>query len=123
LWFVTIIACNHLIEYLAVGALGARTNQALNFFAILENDQGRDALDTKLTGPLGVFVGVDFGDGELALVCLGQIFERLRDGAAGAAPGRPEIDNDGRIRLQNGVFKFGVSYMDRRCHDGNLPLS
>ena len=41
---------------------------------------------------------------DLALVLDGQFIDDGRDHAARAAPGRPEVDEDGDVGLEDGVF-------------------
>jgi hypothetical protein len=61
---------------------------------------------------LRVFVDIDLGDGQLAVIFAGELFERGRDHAAWAAPFRPEIHNDRHFGVENVSLKALIGNFD-----------
>ena len=72
-----------------------RADELVDDPAVLEGLDGRDALDAEARGELRVGVGVDLGQDDLALALGGRLLEQRRELAAGPAPLRPEVDDDG----------------------------
>ena len=64
----------------------------------------------------GALVGVQFADVGLAFVFGRQRFNRRGQHAARPAPRSPEVDQDGRIALQNRGIPGGVSDVQRVAH-------
>ncbi len=60
-------------------------------------------------------VGVDFGEAQLARVVADDLLENRPEGLAWAAPGRPEIDEDGR--RQRGLNDVGFEIVLCRVED------
>ena len=76
---------------------GLRAHEAVDRLAVDEGIDGGQRLDAELLGDGGVLVRVHLGEADLAL---GRAHHLLDDGgelAAGAAPGRPEIDQHGAV--------------------------
>src|SRR5918997_1483246 len=65
--------------------------------AVLERLDGRDALDAEGSGHARVGVRVDLGQRDLALAGGDRLLEHGGQHPAGAAPGGPEVDDDGQL--------------------------
>ena len=80
--------------------LGRGADLARGELAVLEQHQRRDRHDAVLRRRRRVLVDVELDDLDLAAERAGDLLERRRDHAAGAAPFGPEIDHDrlGRLR-------------------------
>src|SRR5690606_24242588 len=76
--------------------------------AVLEQHQGGNAADAILGCAVGVFVDVQLGDGEAALVLGGGFVEQGGDHFAGATPFGPVVDQDGQIGLEHVAGKGRV---------------
>ena len=76
-----------------------RAIEHVDHFAIFEHHNGRDAADTKPGAKLTFRFGVDFHKTHLPATLFRDIFKDRREATAGAAPWRPEIDNDRQIVL------------------------
>ncbi len=74
--------------------LGAHTDETVDHFAITENMQRGYRADVVLGGKFGMSVDIDFRDDGATFAFGGDFVERWLHHAAGAAPGRPEIDDD-----------------------------
>ena len=68
------------------------TNNGVNFLAALEHHQGGDAADPVLACNVGVFVGVELEDFDLAFEFLRELVNNRSNHAAGATPGSPEVN-------------------------------
>src|SRR6266571_525397 len=83
--------------------LGLRmvANDTVGLTAVLEQDHRRDRADAE--APSGDRVGIDIelGDTDLLALLAGDLFEDRRDHATRAAPRRPEVDEHGRLRLED----------------------
>jgi hypothetical protein len=69
-----------------------------------------------------VVVGVELGDGDLAVVVFGELFHDGGDALAGAAPGGPGVDDDVGVLLDE-LGEVGVRDVDGlrgRGHRGLL---
>src|SRR3954468_18860821 len=75
--------------------LRRRADQLIRDLAVLEEEQGGDAHHVVLLRDILMRVDVELADLQLALVFGGELVDERRDGAAGPAPGGPEIDQDG----------------------------
>ena len=85
-----------------------------------EEDRGRDREDAEARRSLDVLVDVQLREGDLALVLMLQLRKDGLDGAAGAAPGRPEVDDDGLARLEHVPLEARVGDL---AHGYSLPVS
>jgi len=82
--------------------------EAVYEFGVFENQEGGDGVDAKCAGRGGVLVGVELGD-EVAACGFGrELIEHGGDGAAGAAPWGPAIDEDGDRGGFEGLLKGGI---------------
>ena len=74
----------------------------------------RDGPDPELAGHVGIAVDIDLGQHELAAILMGQLLEDRAEHPAGAAPWRPEIDDngDGRGSLEDLSNKGLRSHVD-----------
>ena len=81
------------------GGLALHADQAVDFLAVLEEDERGDAHHAQRDGGVGVFVDVELAEGHAARVLLGQRFEHGRGHAAGAAPGSPEVDQRKTVQV------------------------
>ena len=89
-----VLAGQVLVEELAQFSLGQRTHEAVHRLAPLHQDAGRDALDAEGAGQLLLVVGIDLDQLEAAFISDLQLFQDRAERLAGAAPGRPEIDQN-----------------------------
>src|SRR6478672_7197586 len=67
---------------------------------VLEEQQGRDREHLVLGGGLLVLVDVEAEDGQVLALGVHLLQHRVHD-PAGAAPGSPEVDENGPVGLQN----------------------
>ena len=67
---------------------------------VLEEDQGRDREDLVLGGGLLVLVDVDADDPQVLALSVNLLQDRVDD-AAGTAPGRPEVNQNGAVGLED----------------------
>ena len=74
-------------------------------------------------GEARVRVDVALADAELALVVLGQRFDVGGDGAAGGAPGGPEVHEHRDLRVQDLGFEVGVGHLDHVLAGHADPLA
>src|SRR5690606_36827252 len=81
-----------------------------------EHHQGRNRTDAQGSGQLGLFFGVDLGEGDVRMLPGGG-FEGRAELAAGAAPGRPEIDDQGLGGLGGGLEGVLGEFDD--AHEGS----
>ncbi len=73
--------------------------------AFVEDHEGGDAAYAEFGRHVAVFVHVEFGDLQFAVVGSSELVQRWGDGFAGAAPFSPEIDQDGLVGLQDVGFE------------------
>src|SRR5262245_60142552 len=66
---------------------------------MMEQDHGRDALDTEASGELLLFIGVDLGEAHPGFELARRLLELRRHRLAGSAPWRPEVDQQGNVAL------------------------
>ena len=76
--------------------------------AVLEQHQGRDRHDAEFRRRARVLIDIELDDLDLAVERLGNLFQRRRDHAAGAAPLRPEIHDHGLARLEHVLLERRV---------------
>ena len=76
-------------------------------FAVLVDEHRRDAANVVFGGDGGIFVHVVLGDHGAAVELFGSSVKRRGEHAAGAAPGGPEVDEDGLVgHVLHGVLKL-----------------
>ena len=68
------------------------TNNGVNFLPTFEHHQSGDAADPVLAGDVGVLVGVELEDFDLAFEFLGDLVNNRSHHAARATPGSPEVN-------------------------------
>src|SRR5437879_2917934 len=109
---------NMLVESLGDGFFGTVAYELLDHLASLEHKQRGDAGDFVAHGSGAVGVDVHFADGDFALIVLGELLDDGSDGAAGAAPGCPEVYQYGLFRFQNIRVEVCVGHFDDSvaCH-------
>src|SRR2546423_12561541 len=101
-------ALEGLLQELRDVGLRVGADEAAHRLTALEEDQGRDAAHAELRGVLLVAVGVDLVELDLAGVLAGELLDDRRNRFAGLAPGRPEIDEDRLVRLENLLLEGGI---------------
>ena len=83
------------LEEFAHSSERQRTHEFIDHSATAEQFDGRNAADLKLLRQVLVFVGVHLDDLDLAFLLAGDLLEHRPKRAARAAPGGPEVDQDG----------------------------
>ena len=84
-----------LVDDLLERVLVGEADDLFDHLAALEEQQGGNPTDVELEGGVRVLVDVQLADQDLAVVVAGQFVDRRRQPAAGAAPFRPEINENG----------------------------
>lgn len=74
-------------------------------FAVLVNEDGRDAADAVFGGNLVAFINVVLGNDNLAGVGVGSFLKKRAEHTAGGAPRSPEVNKHG---LVGNLLDFGV---------------
>jgi len=82
-------------------AFALEADDLLGNLALAENQQCGYRAYAVFGGEVLVIVNVHLADADAAIVLVGQFIKDRRDHFAGAAPFRPEINEDGNGRLQN----------------------
>ena len=98
----------HALDVLGDHRLGPRADDGLHQLAARVEVQRRDRHDAVVARDLRVLVGVDLDDLDAARVLRRELLEHGGDHAARAAPGRPEVDDDGDLRLEDLGLEGGV---------------
>src|SRR5437868_5217034 len=90
----------------------------------LEDEHGRHGADAVGHRRFRVLIDIDFADDGTALIFIRKFFDDRRDHAAGATPGRREIDEGWLITLEHVALEGGVGKM-KRCfgHGGGHSVS
>ena len=88
----------HLTDEVLERGLGQRARLREHDDVLAEDHQGRDRLDAERTGELLLRLGVDLGEHEVGVRRRG-LLEHGRELPARAAPGRPEVDQDGVVSV------------------------
>ena len=101
--------------------LGRKPDDLADRLATLEDQQRRDRADPVLTGGHRVLVGVELHELDAAVVLLGEFLDDRRDHAAGAAPGRPEVDQHRVVVLDHIQVERGVGRVSGHRHDMHFP--
>src|SRR5919204_6918062 len=78
-----------------------RADERLAGLAALEEDDARDREDVVARGRRGVLVDVQLRELDATPVLGRKLLEHRMDGAARAAPRRPEVDDDGLLRSED----------------------
>ena len=95
-------------------------DDGLDRLAALEEDHRRDREHLEVRRRLLVLVDVQLHDAQIGALG-GDLLEHRRDHAAGAAPGRPEVDEHGGLGLDHLGLEVGVcDFVQRACHRGLL---
>ena len=74
-------------------------------FAVLVNEDGRDAADAVFGGNLVAFINVVLGNDNLTGVGVGSFLKKRAEHTAGGAPRSPEVNKHG---LVGNLLDFGV---------------
>jgi hypothetical protein len=102
-------------------ALGDRAHELRHRLAVLEGDDVGDRTDAEGLRELLVVVGVDLHELHAPRVVLGHLLEDRRERAAGPAPGRPEVGDDGSgLR---GFEHLALKRGGRDVHPANVRLN
>ena len=101
----------------AQGCLGNRADDGVNFLAALEHHQRWNTANAVLAGDVGVLVGVEFEDLDLAVEFLCDFFDNRSNHATRTTPGSPEVDQHRYVALQHVLFEGGVGYS---CGAGHM---
>ena len=111
------------VRYISLRGSEAPTGQWLSEqrdlardFATLEDEQRGDRADAVLAGDARVLVRVQLYELHTAVVLAGQLLHDRSDHAAGAAPRRPEVDQDGRVVVDDVGLKGRVGGVGRVSH-------
>ena len=83
---------------------------ARGHLAVLEDHQRRDRHDAVFRGGVRAFVDIELDDLDLVAERAGNLVQRRRDHAAGAAPFRPEIDDNRAAGLENFALEGRVRH-------------
>src|SRR5437764_1146598 len=91
---------------------------AARLLAALEDEDAWNAGHAVLGGDVVGVIDVEFADLDPAGIARRQLVNRRRQGATGAAPRRPEIDDDGDITLHHFLLPViaGKFHDVRTCH-------
>src|ERR1700675_2389161 len=76
---------------------------------ILEEENGRNALDPESSRGLSVLIHIQFGDSDPSLILDRQFFKDGGNHPAGTAPLGPEIDQDQSLPFDDPLVKVLVS--------------
>lgn len=92
--------------------LGSQADDCLRNRTVLEDENCRNRADFEFARDLAVIVDVHFADLDCVAQFLGQLLEDWSNGFTWAAPGRPEVNDDGNRCVADGGFeartiKFG----------------
>ncbi len=102
-------------------ALRNGAHEAVHRLAVLEGDDRRDGLDAELPGHRRMLVDVHLHQPDLAARLRDDLLQSRLQLLAGAAPGRPEIDEHGlvsRVLDHVGREALGRHVLDRRRRGG-----
>src|SRR5204862_6318241 len=97
-----------------------RADHGLLRLTVLEEDRGRDREDAVARRVLRVLVDVHLGEKDLVLVAR-ELLEDRRDGPARAAPGSPEVDDDGLRGLEDLLLERVVGDLLHPGHSTGGP--
>ncbi len=113
---------DHLIKELSDRLWRLGANKLADDLPVTNANHKWNTLGPQCRCHLWVFIDVDFDELELAIVFGFQIVEHWPELAAGAAPGRPEIDNHGYFlrAFDDPGFKLGIGNIN--WHSGTPSL-
>jgi hypothetical protein len=105
-------------------ALGQRAHELVHHLAADEQDHQRDAADLQRGAICGALVGVELGQHELAAVGLHQLFQHRLERLAGAAPGRPAVQQHGHLdrTLEHGLAEVGFGDVEGKAGVGRRSI-
>jgi len=83
-----------------------------DFFPVLEDDGGRNALNAELLSNQGLGFRIDFGEAKPRLQLSGGLMEDRSHHLARPAPGSPEIHNYRNFVARNIFVKIGASELN-----------
>jgi len=87
------------LDHVGVLLFGGHANLLIDNLAALEDEYGRDAHDSILSGDVWLGVHVYFVDLGLPLELAGKLLDGRTDRLARTAPLRPEVNEDGDVGL------------------------
>src|SRR3989442_7637098 len=94
-------------------------HETLRLATVLEQDHRGDRADAEATCGHGVRIDVELGDLDLLALLARDLLEDRPHHAAEAAPGRPEVHEHRRIRLEHVLLEALVVHHLRLCHLGH----
>jgi hypothetical protein len=104
------------IEFAFEIALAAEANDLIGNLSAAEYQKRGDGTDAILGGQSLVLIDIDFADLDPPVVFRGEFIEDRRDHLTGAAPFRPEIDENGHGGLEDFLVKIAIGESDNvRC--------
>ena len=109
-------AAGQFLDELAELALGQRAGEGVHRLAVAEGVDHGDRLDAELGRQFLVLVHVDLDQPDRAAVLGDQLFQEGAELLAGAAPRRPEIDDD--RHLPGGLDDIGAETLRIAVQDG-----
>jgi hypothetical protein len=96
------------------GALGQRAGLLEDDDLLAQDHQRRNRADVEGPGDFLLFFGIDLGEYDVVAL-LGSRLEGRREAAAGAAPGRPEIDDHHVVAVDGGFKVVLVEFDGSHC--------
>ena len=106
-----------LSEHLENEILRTHADALTGDLAVLEHEQRGDAHHAELTGELGLVVHVDLADLDVGIL-VRDLIHNGGEHLAGAAPGRPEVHQNGLVRLQN--LSLEIVFRNNGNHNSDL---
>ena len=103
---VTFKLCQHLVQLPAKVGFGHGTAEGYSGLSIFEHDEMRNAYHTVLLRDRHVVIHVEFADLHLTGISFGTFLHHRSHHLAGTAPVSVEVYQDGKLRLQNLLFKI-----------------
>lgn len=105
-------AAGDALEELADHGFGLGADEFVDDLTVAEGFDGGNAADVILHGDGLVVIGVEPGEDEVAVGFFGQALEDGAEHAAWAAPGGPEVDDDGDVARAGDDFGLEVAVID-----------
>lgn len=96
------------MEELFEFGFGDRADDLLDDVSPFEEQQCGDGADGILLSCLCALVDIEFSDAQALCILFGDFFDDGSDSAARAAPGCPEVHEDGQGRLEDMVLKLRI---------------
>lgn len=91
--------------------LGRGTGLLEDDDALAKDHQRGNGADAEVAGQLVFLVGVDLGEGDVG-VFAGRGLEDRGEATAGAAPRRPEVEDDDVVAADGGIEVSGLEFLD-----------